>query len=102
MVAPQCSHPWLIEDSIGKGFRMNGAAQPKENTSAVVSTVRSATDTQTHDYDPQGVINVIRTGGKKKTLRTQIEAIRKTLRNELARHADPNQAKKAITESKKK
>lgn len=59
-----------------------------------VSTVTSALDTATKDYDASTVIEAIRTGGKK--LRGQVEEIRATMQRELAEHGDEKRAKRAI------
>ena len=64
-----------------------------------VSTVTSATDTGTRDYDASTVIEAIRTGGKK--LRGQVEQIRDTLASELSRHGDSKRAKQVAGEVKK-
>jgi hypothetical protein len=64
-----------------------------------VSTVASATDTGTRDYDASTVIEAIRTGGKK--LRGQVEAIRTTMQRELSQHGEHKRAKRAIDPLKK-
>jgi putative DNA primase/helicase len=64
-----------------------------------VSTVTSATDIETQDYDASAVIQAIRTGGKK--LRGQVEEIRATMQRELTAHGDEKRAKRAIDPLKK-
>jgi hypothetical protein len=64
-----------------------------------VSTVSSATDTQTRNYDASTVIEAIRTGGKK--LRGQVEQIRNRHEAELAITGDLKKAKSAIDPLKK-
>jgi hypothetical protein len=59
-----------------------------------VSTVTSALDTATKDYDASTVIEAIRTGGKK--LRGQVEEIHAIMQRELAEHGDEKRAKRAI------
>jgi BT4734-like, N-terminal domain/Protein of unknown function (DUF3987) len=84
---------------------MNGATTQTENGRRAktdirrISTVQSATDTETHDFDANGIINIIRSGGK--VIRPQVEAIRKTWRSELGSHGDYKLAKKAIDLAKK-
>jgi hypothetical protein len=81
----------------------NGAARAESARSAKtdirISTVRSAIDIQTRDFDPHGVIKIIRSG--EQSVRARVEAIRKAFHSELARHGEPGRAKKAIAELKK-
>jgi len=65
-----------------------------------VSTVNGAIDTETHDFALQGIVETIRTGGKRKNIRSQVEAIRQLWRSELEAHGDRARAKKAIDKRK--
>lgn len=64
-----------------------------------ISTVLNALDTATRDFDAHEIVNVIRSGGK--TIRAQVEAIRKTFRSELDKHGDYKRAKESIDQAKK-